>query len=123
MDGLTGEEVASYIALSKSFKDDDDDPQSASSSDAGVLSEASSDDNGEEDYRITALPRSHRKWATDENRELDPIAALAAELRDMPLLPCAPEDPTGEEDFDELAKLDAGVGRAIRPLRFQTLYV
>ena len=81
MDGLTDEEAASMIALMKSFKDDDADPQSASSSDAGVLSEASSYDNGEDCYRITALPREHRTWMTDEDRELDWIAAMAAVSR------------------------------------------
>ena len=73
------------------------------------MSEASSDENREEDYRITALPRAHRTWLTDEDRELDRIAALAAELRDMPLLPCDPDDPTGTKDFDDVARLDAGV--------------
>ena len=46
---------------------------------------------------------------TDEDREQDRIAALAAELRDMPLQPCDPEDLTDTKDFDDLAKLDAGV--------------
>ena len=93
----------------KSLKPDDGEPESASSSDAGVLSEASSDEYGKDDYRITALPRANRTWMTDEDREQDRIAALAAELRDMPLQPCDPEDLTDTKDFDDLAKLDAGV--------------
>jgi hypothetical protein len=109
MDGVTEEQMASMVALMKPLKGEHDDEQSASSSDAGVLSEASADDNGEDDYSITPLPRARRTWTTDEDRELDRIAALAAEIRDMPLLPCDPEDETGMQDFDDLAKLDAGV--------------
>ena len=62
MDGLTEEQMASMVALMKSLKADDDVEPSDSSSDAGVLSDASADDDGEDDYRITALPHAHRTW-------------------------------------------------------------
>ena len=87
-----------------------EDHVSESSSAGGSVSDATSEASDQEDmFKVEILPRAARTWVTEQDEELDRIAALAECLRDQPLLPVDPNDPDGLRSYDNLEDLDKGV--------------
>ena len=76
-------------------------------SQAGALSDASVESDAEDVFYVKALAKTQRRWTTEEDRELERIEKLAAELREQPHLPRDPTDPEAERPLLNRELLDS----------------